>query len=1186
MKRLEAYGFKSFADKISIEFDQGITAIVGPNGSGKSNITDAIRWVLGEQNIRNLRGTKSEDIIFAGSASRRPLNIAEVSLVFDNDGTLPVDFREVVVTRRLYRSGESEYFINRSRCRLKDIYELFADTGIGHDGMSIIGQNRMEDILNSRPEERRAYFEEAAGITKYRNRKRETLRKLTDTEGNLVRVQDIVHEIENQLEPMARHAEKTRAYNELSADYKRCQLTQLSRRYAKEAAHRAENEQKLQKARDEAVAAKTAIQQAEARQEAIGKEILDLEQAMKASAEKNETLRQRLEAAHREMAALEERQEQSGAAKERLAKRREELTRALASSVGEIGRLTAEASDQEQALKAAEAALGERKAQQGELGALLKRYKEATAKTLARKEACQQELAKETQALAVLERDIENSETGQAERQEALKQAKAQQMALSARQETLGVRQQQANEELQQAVRAQQQARHEQQDAQEALARRRDALADLRQKLATAREKVDFLKHMQEEYEGFGKGPKAVLRAREPWHKGVNGAVAELVEIPQDYVTAIEVALGGNQQNIVTEDTDTAKEAIAYLKRRHLGRVTFLPLSTLVVPYPNEHERRAEGREGVIGWAHELVTVDAHCRKAVDFLLARILVVDTLDHALALAKEFKYRLRIVTLTGEFLAPGGSLSGGGRQGREASFLNRGGEIEALHASIAAWQEQEGTGQQASEEAAQKAKEAAAAQQAAMERVQQASEQRAELRAEDRRLREAQEAKAQEVAARAKAAQEYEASFAANANRRVLQLRKVKELQQALETACRAADEARLDLEDAMQDADDLAAVLQDQELKRTVLEQELMRRREHIALCRQEKQRGEQALKESEQEERDLLEGLAASLKRLNQLQQEAASWQDHFDAGQEEQRSFYEQRMEKMAVAQEADRKTRAANRELGKVQSELHQLELTGAKAEMAIEETQQAILKGFGLTPERAAEEAYDWEPARLRQTMKELAAKIEALGPVNPNALEEYEALQKRHDFMQKQAGDLVEAKDNLLHIIAEMDEAMTQQFREAFAAIQSYFGEIFVRLFGGGQAELRMLDEHDVLNTGIDILVTLPQKKRQSLAALSGGERALTVIALLFAFLRYRPSPFSVLDEIDAPLDEANVVRFGRFLREFAAKTQFIVVTHRKGTMEAVDTMYGVTVEDAGVSRLLSVKLDEIEGQLDA
>lgn len=1186
MKRLEAYGFKSFADKISIEFDRGITAIVGPNGSGKSNITDAIRWVLGEQNIRNLRGTKSEDIIFAGSAARKPLNVAEVSLVFANDGTLPVDFREVVVTRRLYRSGESEYAINRSRCRLKDIYELFADTGIGHDGMSIIGQNRMEDILNSRPEERRAYFEEAAGITKYRSRKRETLRKLTDTEGNLVRVQDIVHEIENQLEPMARHAEKTRAYNALSKAYERCRLTQLSRRYQKEAAQKEENAGKLQQAQDQAVAARTAIQKAEASQAAVSKEILALEQAMKAGAEKNEALRQKLETARQEMAALEERQEQSGAAKARLAKRHEELTRSLASSVGEIGRLSAEAEDQANALKEATAALSERKQQQQEFLLLLQARKAASQQALTKKEAGQQQLAAEQQKLAVLDRDIENGEAGQAARQQELMKARQQEALLTRQQQELSARQVAAEQAVASAVKAQQQARHAQQDAQQHLTDCRDALADLRQKLATAREKEALLQRMQEEYEGFGKGPKAVLRAKEPWRKGVAGAIAQLLKIPPTYMTAIEVALGGNQQNIVTEDTATAKAAIAYLKRRQQGRVTFLPLSTLTVPYPNEQEQQAEGQEGVIGWANELVEVEAHYRKAADFLLARMLVVDTLDHALALAKRCHYRLRIVTLTGEFLAPGGSLSGGGRQGREASFLNRSGELSALRTDIAGWQQQEAAQAKKAELALQQAREAAVRQQQALDAVQAASEQRAELRAEERRLKEASEQQARAVAEKTEAAAAYEASFAANANRRVLLLRRVKELEQQAEQARQAAEEARLDWEDAQQDAEDLAAVLQDQELKRTVLEQELVRRREHITLCRQEKQRGEQALQENEQEERTLRQELAASLERLQSLQQEATAWQDTFDAGREEQRGFYEQRLEKLAVAQEADKKVRQASQQLSGIQETIHQLELARAKLEMSSEETQQAILKAFGLTPERAAQEAYDWEPARLRQSMKELAAKIEALGPVNPNALEEYEALQKRHDFMQKQAGDLIEAKDNLLHIIEEMDVAMTQQFREAFAAIQSYFGEIFVRLFGGGRAELRMLDERDVLNTGIDILVTLPQKKRQSLAALSGGERALTVIALLFAFLRYRPSPFSILDEIDAPLDEANVVRFGRFLREFAARTQFIVVTHRKGTMEAVDTMYGVTVEDAGVSRLLSVKLDEIEGQLDA
>ena len=619
-------------------------------------------------------------------------------------------------------------------------------------------------------------------------------------------------------------------------------------------------------------------------------------------------------------------------------------------------------------------------------------------------------------------------------------------------------------------------------------------------------------------------------------------------------MTAIEVALGGNQQNIVTQDTETAKAAIAFLKRKHLGRVTFLPLSTISVQYPKEREKEAENGEGAIGWANELVEIDDSCRKAADFLLARILVVDTLDHALALAKKQDYRLRIVTLTGEFLAPGGSLSGGGRARKEASFLNRSGEIETLREKLIACQQELDDGKQAVRKAAARAAEAEKGQADALALVQQKSVERAELRVSLERLQEnfaAQEQSVQELLA---ADAERQATFAENQNKRVLQARSVKALADALEAAKKEAEESRLDLEDAEQDAAALSKCMQEEALQRAVLEQEWKRSAEQMALYCQEKQRGEQSLKELEQEEQQLEARAEESQKRM---------------------------RMEKMAAGQELEAKGRELARRRNRKQEEVHQLDVLAARIQMALQDSQQAILREFGLTPERALEEALDIEPQELRSRMQSLKKEMDALGPVNPNAVEEYENLQKRHDFMKKQSADLVEAKENLGRILAEMDEAMTKQFQSAFSDIQRYFGEIFVRLFGGGKAELKMLDEKDVLHTGIDILVTLPQKKRQSLAALSGGERALTVIALLFAFLRYRPSPFSVLDEIDAPLDEANVMRFGRFLQEFAEQTQFIVVTHRKGTMEVADTMYGVTVEETGVSRLLSVQLDELD-----
>ena len=1179
LKRLEAYGFKSFADKITIDFDQGITAIVGPNGSGKSNITDAIRWVLGEQNVRNLRGTKAEDIIFTGSASRKALGVAEVSLFFANDGTLPVDFREVVVTRRLYRSGESEFYINRSRCRLKDVYNLFADTGIGHDGMSIIGQNRIDDILNARPEERRAFFEETAGITKYRNRKRESVRKLTDTENNLVRVEDILHEIENQLEPLARHAEKTRIYNGLHEEYQRCKLTKLAQDYAHENQHKQENDTKLAAARDEAVAADTRVKSIAAQKEQLGKEIIDLEQAMQAQGEKNETIRQRIEAASNEMATLQERQDQSDAAKARILARRLELNHELAQAVTAIAKLSEQETAQKNDLALADTLLAKEKEKAGRLAQRIREQKEKDKAAQTRKEEKQALLTQCQQDLAVLERDIENGSGGQEEREAGLAAAREKLAALERLDQKLT--EELAEQELiiTRRIAAQQQACRDQQAARQELEHIQQKSAAKGQNIQSAQSKVQFLTRMQQAYEGFGRAAKAVLKSNESWRSGVAGAVAELIDVPQQYVTAIEVALGGNLQNIVIDDTDTAKAAIAFLKREKQGRVTFLPLSTIVVRQPQAISFGED--DGVIGWASELVRTEAKYRKIADFLLSRTLVVDTLDHALILARKQSYHLRIVTLEGELLNPGGSLSGGSRQHQEASFLNRSGEIEQLKQDIAVWQQEEQQLEKLRAAAAQAQTQADQQQTASLEALQQANVHRAELRVSRERLAENLASQQQQVAELARAAEELKVTFARIQEKRVLAARAVHAAEAEYQAASRQAEDTAIEREDLEQDADDLSAYIQDREVKRAVLEQEAMRSREHLLLQTKDKARSEQALRDNEAEEKELAAGLAESVTRLEELSGQNKIWQQAYDEGQEAQNKLYTQRMEKLTASQQADKDAHDAARKLNQIQEGIHKLELAATKLELALTDLQETILSEYGLTPERAAEEKLELEPAAIRQRMNELDKEIRDLGPVNPNALEEYEELSKRHDFMQKQSSDLIEAKEDLERILTEMDEAMTRQFKEAFVQIQSYFSDIFIRLFGGGKAELKLLDENDVLNTGVDILVTLPQKKRQNLSALSGGERALTVIALLFSFLRYRPSPFAVLDEIDAPLDEANVVRFGSFLREFADNTQFIVVTHRKGTMETVDTMYGVTIEDAGVSKILSVRLDDIE-----
>ena len=1179
LKRLETYGFKSFADKIEIDFDKGITAIVGPNGSGKSNITDAIRWVLGEQNVRNLRGTKAEDIIFTGSAARRALGVAEVSLVFDNDGTLPVDFKEVVITRRLFRSGESEFYINKGRCRLKDIYNLFADTGLGHDGMSIIGQNKIDEILNSKPEERRLFFEETAGITKYRNRKRESVRKLEDTEKNLVRVTDILQEIDNQLEPLAASAAKTREYNELQEDYKNCRLTEIHHKYTKLSETAAKQAGELQDSQDQVTAAETSVRLTELRKEELGKEILDLDHSLQELAEKNNALRDKIEGASSEIQVLEERGRQSKAARERILAQRAALEKEADTVRQELGQLAADKEQRAVELSGAEENLAKQKEASAALAQKLREQRELCSGLDSQREALTKKLMEKQNELLLIERDIENSTADRESRETEAQTAATGLAALEAElQEQTTALEQAAQEQAGQEA-DREAGRTQLQQAETEAARIQEERVKNRQELHAADSKLQFLRNMQQSYEGFGRAAKAVLKSQATWAGGVCGAVAELLQVPQQYITAIETALGSSQQNVVTEDTNTAKAAIAFLKKERLGRVTFLPLQSIVVRTVSNGPERQD--TGVIGYANEIVGTDAKYKKIADFLLSRTLVVDTLDHALALAKKHGYRLRIVTLEGELLNPGGSLSGGSQQHREASFLNRGGEISALDQKTAELSAAEKRLEQEQMTAAT-ARQAAADQLTKVEQMLQALAVRsAELRVARERLQAEKSEKAVQLDQLQKLAAEFQQSFAKAQEQRVAAARQVRELETEQAALQAKVDEAREVFADLDQDADDLGKYINDCEVNRTVLEQELLRSQERALLKQRELEKAQEGAARTVEEEKALENGREESQQRLQSLRAENEEWQGLYDAGQKEHKDVYAKRMAKLVESQNNDQAARDAARKLSSLQNRLHQLELAASQVKFSLEQCAEQLLADYGLTPERAAECALELSPAAVRQHMQTLEKKMADLGPVNPNAVQEYEELSKRSEFMQKQSRDLIAAKDNLLDILREMDITMTKQFKEAFQKINTYFGEIFVKLFGGGEARILLTDEANVLEAGVEIEVQLPEKKRQNLSALSGGERALTVIALLFSFLRYRPSPFSVLDEIDAPLDEANISRFGSFLRDYAAQTQFIIVTHRKGTMEAADAMYGVTIEDAGVSKILSVRLNELE-----
>ncbi|WP_276837951.1 chromosome segregation protein SMC [Anaerovibrio lipolyticus] len=1183
LKRLEAYGFKTFADKIEVDFDKGITAIVGPNGSGKSNISDAIKWVLGEQNIRNIRGTKAEDVIFNGSAARRAMGVAEVSLVFDNDGTLPVDFQEVTITRRLFRNGDSEFYINRARCRLKDITNLFADTGIGHDSMGIISQNKIDDVLNARPEERRLFFEEAAGITKYRNRKRESMRKLEDTESNLLRVQDIIGEIENQLEPLKLSAEKTEKYNALQEELKKFNLAGIYLNYLDLNKKKAKHTAAITAKKDQEIAARTALQLSENRKEQFDKAVLELEKEQEAISQKRNELQSQLEAAESDIKVLEERRRQGKASRQLLSQQLRELKAAVEEAQQDINDSTKSGEESQGTLEETTAKIQKcREQAKGLREALQKKRAERIELEKQVQEGTRRYNEKNSQLL-ILERDLENDSQNRGDQLQQLEELQKE-IALMERDQgelTMAVEETVKEKNLKtREIQAKENQLKEDSQTFDGLTREKNQLDSSIQKMTS---RLQIMENLQNSYEGFGKAVKAVLKSQLPWRQQVCGTVAELMEVPGKYVTAIETALGGSLQNIVTKDTDTAKAAIEFLKRDRLGRVTFLPLSSITPR--NNRENLPNGAKGVIGWAHEIVTTDDAYKKVMDFLLGRTLVVDTMDNAVNLNRQMGQRLRIVTLEGELLSPGGAMTGGSHQHRESSFLNRQDEIKQLMDKLAKDKKSFDDLQEKRSDL-KKRIEAAASELDIFRKDLHALE----MREQEHQLN---VSSIEEKLTKANADYEVLEHTLENAQANFLSIQgKVAELRKEtenLDANNKALNNELQDINDDYadmdQEAEDLSVFTNQLEHDKTVLEQSILRMKEKTLLRQRELSRNAESISQNEQEIRRLDNELEESQNKIGGLITKTQHLQDDYAKAKSEYKEVHERRMEKLVESQKNEKETKSAQQRLNGIQDELHQLELNASHTEYDLEQLENEMLSEYGIVPERAAEMVPEMEPTALKRELKHLEREIGAIGTVNPNAPTEYKELLERHGFLSGNAEDLNDAKADLLKIIGEMDATMTKQFKEAFNSINLFFKDIFVRLFGGGEARIILTDKDNVLESGVDIVVQIPDKKQQNLAVLSGGERALTVVALLFSFLRYRPAPFSLLDEVDAPLDEANIGRFGSFLEEYSSNTQFIVVTHRKGTMESADSMYGVTVEDAGVSKILSVKLKEAESMIE-
>ncbi len=1191
LKRLEIQGFKSFADKVDFHFTDGVTIVVGPNGSGKSNISDSIRWVLGEQSAKSLRGAKMEDVIFAGSDRRRPVGMAAVSMTMDNsDGTLPLEYNEVTVTRRVYRSGDSEFLINKVPCRLRDIHELFMDTGIGKETYSIISQGKVEEILSAKPEERRNLIEEAAGIVKYRSRKHEALRKLEDTQQNLNRVGDIINELESQVEPLAEQAERAKAYQEFHQELVGLEINLMVHQLEEQKQRLTEALTQAAKLSQELLGSETISRQLEAQLEELRLQAALFDEEVSRFQQVVFDVATGIERTESEIKLAEER-----------AKGLEDQLLHLDREITE-GQTKTASVDSEYAVE-----LGRASVLSGQVNLIATKL-QASEKAFAEVQAT---LANEEQAVEDSKGDIiellnqiavtrnelaglESSMSGYRRREEQLTLARGEKQTKHAVELK---RLDQLKSEVEQ-VRTNLVLLHQVVGEKGSLQKEQEAkLEGVREELKKAqgfwqaqqsRHKV--LQELQQHYEGYQKGVREVLLGRQKAEhlcQDVCGVVAELVKVPKEYEIAIELALGGTLQNIVTTTDEGAKQAIAYLKTHNLGRATFLPLNTIKAQQLRSEDEQALKMPGAIGVAAQLVKCEPRYQAIVNNLLGRIILVENIDQAVKIAQATNYRIRLVTLDGDVINPGGSLTGGSYHKRGSNLLGRARELAELEKTLTTVSQQVAEFQDLETVITENIQTAASAQEEINGEIQLIQIKLAELERDIFQCRQEKE--------------RLEKS---------LELQAIEEEQIAQQlTATLERQDELLDLlacQEEQYTKTQQQVVNQQEETKkageiRITLQEELTSLKVDLATLRQEEQGLKQSIQRYQQNRKQLEQEIAQrqalttelSNRRLELLQgvdQYRLQLQEQVLELKRKEEELNNRRTEKANLASAVilkEKELKAKQQSLAGLQQEIHSIEVRQARLEAEVEGGTTRLWDEYQLSYEQALLEKKDIANRRAVITrINQLKADINTLGVINLGSIEEYTRVKERYEFLLQQSQDLNQAKDALYRVINEMNQIMTDRFAEAFQAINTNFTEVFNQLFGGGRAELVLTDCENLLETGLEIIAQPPGKKPQYLSLLSGGERALTAIALLFAILKVKPSPFCVLDEIEASLDEANVRRFADFVKEFSRKTQFIVVTHRKGTMEVADVLYGVTMDETGISKVVSMRFSEETKQMQA
>ena len=1179
LKRLELQGFKSFADKTVLEFMPGITTVIGPNGSGKSNISDAIRWVLGEQSMKSLRGAKSEDIIFAGTQNRKSLGFAEASIIFDNsDGKLPVEYTEVTVTRKIYRSGESNYFINKVPCRLKDILELFMDTGIGKDGYSIIGQGKIDEILSNKSEDRRKIFEEAAGIVKYRTRKVESEKKLEQTKLNLLRINDILQEIEQNIGPLKIQSEKAKKFLSLREELKSIEVGLFLHNIE-------EYKQKLVKVIEDEEIFKT-------QEEAENSKMSEIN-------ELKEELKRKIDEITNEIEHMQNIGFESEKEIEKINSEIQVLEQRIVNNIENTERYNNEIVE----LETRNSELEEEKKIKEEKKSNLFSNKEKFEKELEEKE---NELKKLTESLSEKELEIENKKKKQEEYTDKKYEIISSIKAMEANFENIEKRKKTLLNEKQNTISELDSTRitkeeiakdfyeidskknkvtqdlekisSKKQETESKLKQFEDEIVRLTSESRMKESRYKFLVETEKEKEGYTKSVKLLLQDCEKDNnlsKGMNGILANLIDVKKEYQTAIEQALGGVLQNIVTETETEAKKLVEHLRVNNLGRASFLPISSVKGRKLEKIDTRKV--EGIIGIASDLVKTDKRYEDIIISLLGRTVIVDDMQNAIALAKQNKYAFRIVTLKGDVINPSGAITGGSVMKKTVNILGRTGEIKEL--------EQE---------------------------LQSINKKIEKLNKDKEEYEKATEDTLEEVASLENSLQEIDIVYATNKQKLIAveeniarlegRLEKIKKeienLEQEKEKMNVQKEEATKEIEELQNEVeilvkeiteyaelnkdnqkyiDDLNFDVTNLKISVSSFNESQDSIEEMVARINLDIENNNLSIENKKIEIGNLAKENEEKKINIESLKAKIEETKAKVGTSSTEIENLKAKRIETNEKLSETEKKITEEFEQIEELKAQIVKIDVKKTKLQEDIENVINKLWEEYEITPNNAGE--YE-KPENVAQTTKkvhDLRNSIKNLGSVNVDAIEEYKELSKRYDFLCEHRLDLEETTAKLRKVIKEMTTTMKEQFSQRFKIINKNFGEVFAELFGGGKAELSLADEENILECGIDINVQPPGKKLQSMTLLSGGEKAFTAIALLFAILKVNPSPFCVLDEIEAALDDVNVYRYADYLKKFAKDTQFLVITHRKGTMEAADTVYGITMEENGISKLLSMKL---------